>query len=188
MARSDKLLKVVMVGMMAALVFAGSWARITLPVNVGTTSFHLGNIMCALAGILLGPVGGGLASGIGSLIFDLFNPLYVAESWITFLTKGAYGLVVGMVAWSGKKGSPRTYRRNIAATVAGAFTYAALYLFKGFAWDGLLLGGLQAAPAAAALAAKLPATVFNAAVAIVCAPLLSTAIQKALTKAGIRLT
>lgn len=175
---SGKVRTVVMTGLLAALVCVGSALRITLPVNVGTTSFHLGNIMCALSGILLGPAGGGLAAGLGSAIYDMTNPLYISECWITFLTKGAYGLVAGLIAWGGmRKGM--SYRRNLAATVAGAAVYAALYLFKGFAWDGLLLGGLQAAPAAAALTAKLPATAFNAGVAIVCAPALAAAIQKA---------
>ena len=63
--------------------------------------------------------------------------------------------------------------------MTGAVVYAALYLFKGFAWDGLLLGGLQAGPALAALVPKLPATTFNAVVAIVCAPALAAAVQKA---------
>lgn len=177
--RSNKLRTIVLTGLMAALVFAGSGMRITLPVNVGTTSFHLGNIMCALSGILLGPVGGGLASGLGSAIYDMTNPLYISECWITFLTKGAYGLAAGLVAWSGhKKGM--SYPRNLTATITGAIVYAALYLFKGFAWDGLLLGGLQSAPAAAALVTKLPATAFNAVIAVVCAPLLASALQKAL--------
>lgn len=180
--KTDKTTRMVMTGVMAALVFAGMWARITLPVNVGTTSFTLGNIMCALSGILLGPVGGGLASAIGSMVYDLFNPLYAPECWITFLTKGAYGLVAGAVAWSGHK-QGLSYPRNLTATVAGALTYAALYLFKGFAWDGLLLGLLQVETAAAALTAKLPATIFNAVIAIVCAPALAAAIQKALKSA-----
>lgn len=180
MRRNNKLVTLVLCGLMAALVFVGSGLRITLPVNVGTTSFHLGNIMCALSGMVLGPVGGGLASAIGSMLYDFTNPLYIAESWITLLTKAAYGASVGLIAWSGKKNAPLTYRRNTAATVAGAVTYAALYLFKAFAWDGLLLGRLQIPVAAAAILPKLPATVFNAAVAVVCAPVLYTAVQKAL--------
>ena len=176
--RDEKLMFAVMAGLMAALVAVGSALRITLPVNVGTTSFHLGNIMCALSGIFLGPVGGGLAAGIGSAIYDMTNPLYISECWITFLTKGAYGLAVGLIAWSGHRRGER-YGWNLAGTVAGAAVYAVLYLFKGFAWDGLLLGGLQTGPALAALVPKLPATAFNAVIAVVCAPALAAAVQKA---------
>ena len=192
--RDEKLMFAVMAGLMAALVAVGSALRITLPVNVGTTSFHLGNIMCALSGIFLGPVGGGLAAGIGSAIYDMTNPLYISECWITFLTKGAYGVAAGLVAWSGgRRGGRRfslaspwsghrrgeRYGWNLAGTVAGAAVYAVLYLFKGFAWDGLLLGGLQTGPALAALVPKLPATAFNAVIAVVCAPALAAAVQKA---------
>ncbi len=184
--RNRNLFRMVMIGVMAALVAVGSWVRITVPASVGTTSLHLGNIMCALSGILLGPVGGGLASGLGSALYDMTNPLYISECWITFLTKGAYGVVAGLIAWSGGR-QGRSYPWNLGATVAGAATYAALYLFKSFAWTGLLVKGLQPAVAAAALVEKLPATIFNAAVAIVCAPVLAAAIQKALQKSHLGL-
>ena len=76
--------KIVLVALLAALTTAGSALRITLPINIaGTTSFHLGNILCALSGILLGPWLGGLAAGMGSAIYDMMNPLYISEAWIT---------------------------------------------------------------------------------------------------------
>lgn len=176
---NNRIQKLVLGGLMAALVFLGSSLRITLPVNVGTTSFHLGNIMCALAGIVLGPVGGGLAAGIGSMLYDFTNPLYIASSWITFLTKGTYGVVVGLLIYYRKAGRI-SYSRAAVATASGAVAYAVLYLFKGFVWDGLLLGGLSTGPAIAALVPKLPATVFNAVVAVLFAPVLAIALQKAL--------
>ena len=78
--------RIVLTGLLAALVVAGSAIRITVPVEItGTTSIHLGNILCALSGILLGPWLGGAAAGIGSALYDLTNPLYVSEAWITFL-------------------------------------------------------------------------------------------------------
>ena len=96
--------KIVFTALMAALTVAGSALRITIPVDIaGTTSFHLGNIMCALGGILLGPWYGALAAGMGSAIYDMMNPLYISEAWITFLTKAAYGLAAGLVICRGKK-------------------------------------------------------------------------------------
>ena len=68
----------VLTALLAALTVSGSALRVTLPIDIaGTTSFHLGNIMCALSGLLLGPWLGGLASGLGSAIYDLTNPLYI---------------------------------------------------------------------------------------------------------------
>ena len=89
-----------LVGLMAALCFAGNYARITVPAAVGTTSFTLGNITCVLSGLLLGPIGG-LASGIGAACYDLTNPLYINEVPLTFINKGLMGLVAGLVTVAG---------------------------------------------------------------------------------------
>ena len=53
---------------------------------------------------------------------------------------------------------------------------------KSYFYNARLLKGLESSAAAAVTAAKLPATGFNAAVAILFAPLLATAIMKALTR------
>ena len=174
--------KIVFVALMAALTCVSSAIRVTVPLDIaGTTSFHLGNIFCALSGILLGPWLGGAAAGIGSLIFDvLFYPAYISECWITFLTKGAYGLVAGLIAFAGKKETG--YVKSILATIAGALTYAVLYLTKSFFYDGLLFGGLTADAAWLTVLGKIPATIFNAVVAIIFAPILAKAISTALKK------
>ena len=173
--------KIVFTALMAALTVAGSALRITIPVDIaGTTSFHLGNIMCALGGILLGPWYGALAAGLGSAIYDMMNPLYISEAWITFLTKAAYGLAAGLVIRCGKQ--PWTYARASAATVSGALTYAVLYLAKTCFYSGMLLKGLPLEAAALTVVTKLPATTFNMVVAIVFAPMLAVSIRKALEK------
>ncbi|MDD6856327.1 MAG: ECF transporter S component [Candidatus Faecousia sp.] len=171
----------VLTALLAALTVAGSALRVTLPIDIaGTTSFHLGNIMCALSGLLLGPWLGGLASGLGSAIYDLTNPLYIPECWITFLTKGAYGLAVGLVVWKSK--DSWGYVKAILATAVGALTYAILYLAKSYFYNGLLIKGLTPAAALTTVIAKLPATTFNAVVAIIFAPILGIAIRKALER------
>lgn len=174
--------KVVLTGLLAALTCVGSALRITLPLDIaGTTSFHLGNILCALSGILLGPWWGGLAAGFGSAIYDMSNPLYISECWLTFLLKFAYGLAAGLVIRCGKKAG-WGYAKALLATIAGAAAYAALYLAKSYFYSGLLLHGLEPGAALATVVMKLPATAFNAAVAIIIAPVLALAIRKALHK------
>lgn len=173
--------KIVLVALLAALTTAGSALRITLPIDIaGTTSFHLGNILCALSGILLGPWLGGLAAGMGSAIYDMMNPLYISEAWITFLFKGAYAVAAGLVIRAG--GKEITYPKSILATAVGAVTYAALYLLKSFYYNGILLHGLTVEAAAITVVAKLPATIFNAVVAILFAPILAKSISVALKK------
>ena len=173
--------KLVVAAMLAALTAVGSALRITVPIDIaGTSSFHLGNILCALSGILLGPWMGGLAAGLGSAIYDMFNPLYISECWLTFLMKGAYGLAAGLAIRCG--GKDWGYAKALIATVTGAVTYAVIYLAKSFFYSGMLLHGLTADAAWLTVIAKLPATIFNAAVAIIAAPLLAVAIRTALKK------
>ena len=165
--------KIVFTALMAALVFVGSALRVRLPIAVGsTTSFHLGNIFCALSGLLLGPWLGGLAAGLGSAIFDMFDPIYISEAWLTFLMKGIYGLLPGLIFRAGKKEGG--YGKAVLGSAAGAVAYALAYLLKSYIKE----------PAAAAVdvVAKLPATVFNAVVAIIFAPILFLAIRKALQR------
>jgi len=173
--------RIAMAALMAALTIVGSAIRITMPIDIaGTTSFHLGNIMCALSGILLGPWLGGLAAGLGSFLYDMTNPLYVSEAWITFLTKGAYGLFPGLVMllW---KGNWNLIKAGIAAA-SGALAYAAMYLAKTYYWSGMFKQGLTAEAAMLTVISKIPATTFNAVVAIVFAPILAVSIRKALEK------
>ena len=174
--------KIVLVGLLAALTAACSALRIKVPADiVGTSAFHLGNIMCALSGILLGPWFGGFAAGLGSALHDIvFDPSYISECWLTFLMKGAYGLITGAVVWIG--GRSWGYWKALAGTVAGALGYAALYLAKSYFYSGLLLHGLTPEAALVTLVGKLPATTFNAVIAIVAAPLLAISIRKALVR------
>lgn len=159
--------KLTMLGMMTALVFVSNYLRITMPIAIGgRTSFTLANIMCCLSGLLLGPVGG-FASGLGSAIYDLTNPAYAPECWITFLTKGVMGMVAGLAM---KDRETPAYGRCTVSAALGCVAYYILYFFKSFAYDGLLMGGLTASVAAAALPLKIPASLFNGAVAIILAP------------------
>lgn len=166
--------------LMAALTCAGSAIRITMPIQIAdTTSIHLGNIMCALSGILLGPWLGGLAAGLGSAIYDMFNPLYIAEAWMTFLMKGAYGLIPGLVMLLWKK-DWKVWQAALAS-FGGALAYAIMYLLKTY-WKSVLVKGYLHEAAMLGVIAKIPSTVFNGAVAVIFAPILAISIRKALER------
>ncbi len=178
--------KLALMGMMTALVFAANYARIFLPIPVGgQASFTLANIICVLSGLLLGPIGG-LASGLGSALYDLTNPLFAPECWITFLTKGAMGmmagLVVGRMAWEKRI----SYARYVMAALAGCLTYYLLFFAKSYYYNGILLEGLQPGVAFAALSFKVPASVFNGSVALVAAPPLALVLKAALRRSGLQ--
>lgn len=173
-------------GMMTALVFVSNYPRITMPIAIGgQTSFTLANIVCCLAGLLMGPAGG-LAAGLGSALYDLTNPLFATECWITFLTKGTMGLVAGLMAVRRRDGCVN-YAWGMFSVVMGCLAYYVLYFLKSYFYNGLLLQGLQPAAALAVLPLKIPASVFNAAVAIVAAPPLALVLQPALRRSGLTL-
>lgn len=185
--RSHPALKIAVLAMMAALVFVSNYLRITMPINIGgNTSFTLANIMCCLSGLLLGPVGG-LASGLGSALYDLTNPLFVSECWLTFLTKGAMGLGAGLVMWKASHREEPTYLRCLSGAVLGCVVYYILYFAKSYFYNGLLVEGLTPTVALATLPLKVPASIFNAVVALIAAPLLCTLIRNALRRAHMKL-
>ena len=178
-----RLLRLVMTALLAALVFCGSKLEIILPLSIGgNTRFHLGNIMCALSGILLGPWWGGLAAGLGSALYDCTSPLCIAEAPITFVTKGLYGLIAGLifVAVFRRKA---TYPAMVVSTTGAAVSYMVIYLAKTFFYNSMFLGGMTASAAWGAVVLKVPSTLFNGGVAIVLAPLLAVAVMRAMRMA-----
>ena len=174
--------RLALLGMMAALVFAGNYARIVMPLSIGSqTSFTLANIFCCLSGLIMGPMGG-LASGIGSLLYDLTDPRFVADCWITFITKGAMGFAAGLVVKGALKQNKLAYGRALAGAAAGCITYYILYFAKTFFYTGLLKQGLPAPGAWLLVMEKMPASVFNAAVALIAAPPITLVILQALKR------
>jgi len=180
--RTSNVLKLVIAALMAALVAVVSQLQIQIPAIVGVTRFHLGNSMCALSGLLLGPWWGGLASGVGSALFDLFNPIYISDVPITFITKGLYGVVTGLVYHKVFRGKSN-YGSEVAASLCGAVTYIILYLAKKFFLDGLLVAGMDASAAWLVVIEKVPSSLFNGAVAVIFAPILGVAIRRGLKAA-----
>lgn len=118
------------VGIMAAEVYvASAFLQIPIPTAIGSTRLHMGNVLCLLSGMVLSPVQGGLAAGLGSMLFDLTSPAYVTSAPFTFAFKFAMAWISGRIA-CGSKGSVR--RRYFTGAIAGALSYVVLYLAKNF--------------------------------------------------------
>mgnify|MGYP000615174666 CR=1 FL=1 len=81
MAQDKKAIyRITLTAVFAALVFVSSMLSVPIPVAIGdVTRIHLGNIFCLLSGFVLGPSAGGLAAGLGSALYDLTNPAYIAR-------------------------------------------------------------------------------------------------------------
>lgn len=121
---NKKVLKIVVVGLMAALCYvAFTFMQIKIPTPGGMTSFHLGNTFCVLAALLLGGVPGGVAGAIGMGIGDLLDPTYVIVAPKTILLKLGIGIVTGLVAHKvfhiQHLDEKHLYRAVILATISG---------------------------------------------------------------------
>lgn len=96
---NTRILKVVVIGLMAALCYISfMFLQIKIPTPGGFSSFHLGNTFCVLASLLLGGVSGGVAGAIGMGIGDLLDPSYVVVAPKTIILKLGIGIITGFVA------------------------------------------------------------------------------------------
>ena len=185
----EMVLKLCVASMMTALVTVFSGMRIMLPLAVGgVTAFQLGNIMCTLSGLLLGPWWGFAAAGLGSFIYDLTHGYYASEALITFFIKGVYGIVAGLVMYGVfvrlLKKERDSYVSMLVSSICAALAFLVIYSVKVYFYNGMFVEGFTTPVQCWALiVAKLPATLFNGAVAVIFAPILGVAIHKALKSA-----
>ena len=118
------------IALMAALVFVtSSFLQIPIPTAIDNTRLHLGNVMCLLCGMILGPIQGGFAAAIGSAFFDLSNPVYISSAPFTFAFKFLMACLSGYIVRSSKFSIKQRY---ILAAVVASFAYVILYLTKSF--------------------------------------------------------
>lgn len=169
---------VALTGLMGALVLVGTYLNVPIPVLGDKTMIGLGNVFCILSGLLLGPVYGGAAAGIGSFIFDLIGG-WASSAPFTLVFKFMMAFVCGTIAWSGNK-SAKKLSRLILAAVAGSLSYCALYL--GYSYVKELLIGSAVQVVNIKIATKAAATLTNAVIADVVAVPLFLTIRKALDR------
>ena len=170
---------IVLIGVFTALVFASSWIRINIPTPIDNTGIHLGNVLCLLSGFILGPLRGGMAAGLGSMLFDFTNPLYFPSWPFTLVFKFLMGFLCGLVGSRVRTPAPRDTAFKVAAAVTGQFAYIVLYLswtyIKAVYW---LLVDKDAAWVT--IAVKAPVSLLNGVFAVALSVPLALALQKAL--------
>lgn len=169
--------KIAIIALMIGLVYVGSLISFYIPVGIGTpTRLHLGNGFCLLAGMILGPIWGGFAAGVGSVFLDLTNPAYIAGAPITFIFKFLMGAVCGAIAMA-KDGQGLNKRKNLIGGILGQLTYIVLYIGKTFLSLNLLFG-VPKEGAWGVLATKLGSSVINAVFAVIISMVLMYVINK----------
>ena len=181
--------KVVFAALMAALCYIGfSYFRIDIPVGTEKTAFHLGNVFCVLAALLIGGFWGGMSGAVGMTIADLTSG-YVTSAPKTFLLKLCIGLIVGLVAHRVAKINESTdkkyvFKWSVLASIAGlAFNVVADPLV-GYFYKQYVLG--QPQEVASILAKWSTATTFvNAVVSVILVAVVYNAVRPVLIKSGL---
>ena len=178
--------RIVVIGVMAAIICVITTFRIPL----GQSKVHFANSMCLLSGLLLGPVWGGTAAGLGSAIYDVLLGGYsFFDALITFVSKFAMAWVTGILyqKWVLKK-EEKSWKENllplIISCVLGALTYVALYMLKTWLFK-LYVEPVPVDTIPGIMVAKLGPSLINAVFAIVTAPIFFHAVRPALKAGGI---
>ena len=183
-----KLRKMVMAALFAALCYIGfTYFKIDIPVGTEKTAFHLGNVFCVLAALLLGGFWGGMAGAVGMTIADL-TTAYVTSAPKTFFLKLCIGLIVGLVAHKVFRLSRDGQERKVPLPVATVLSCTAGMAFKvvadpvvGYFYKMYVLGVPQEA---ASIWVKMGAvtTLVNAVIAVIAATVFYLALRPALKR------
>lgn len=190
--KNEKLLKLVMTGVFAALsyvVFTFLQIKITLP-GGDATSIHLGNAVCVLGALLLGGLYGGVGGAIGMTIGDLLDPYYILYAPKTFILKLCIGLITGLIAHrlghiSTEKDNARVLKWTIAAAVGGLLFNVIFDPLVGYFYKRLILGR----PAAdVTLAWNIASTSINAVTSTVVSVIVYMALRPALKRSDLFFT
>ena len=168
----------VIVGLMSDVVYAATLLRVEIPTPMGKTMIHMATVACLISGLLFGPVRGGLAGGIGSFFFDIFNG-WASSAPFTLVFKFFIGFLAGLITGGKRCKMPRT----LLASAAGSYAYTVLYLTKDFIRDLLLGGAMETA--IADVSVKAVTSLTNGTLAVVVATLLAPVLRTALEQAGV---
>lgn len=149
--------KLVVAALMAALTCAA-----TMVIKIPTPTFgyiHPGDGLVLLCGIVLGPVGGALAAGIGSMLADVFSG-YMSFALGTLIIKALTAAIAGLLfrriraVQSGSTGS--SYAGIITGGVLGE-----LFMVIGYLFYETLLAVISGSALAAAFTASAAGVIFN---------------------------
>ena len=173
----------VIVGVMAAICYVVTVTmKIPVPTTVGQTMIKLANAFCLLAGALFGGWRGGLAAGIGSMLYDLFDPVYITSAPITLVRFFLMAFLCGVICFArGQKGK-NFWQNSIGITVGSVFS-TLFYIVESVIKQMIL--GQPFGLAVAACSTKMVTSSINMVIAIVIAIILTPLCRAGLEKAGI---
>lgn len=173
----QSLQKVILIGLFAALVFTSTMLRVELPLTY--TMVHCGNIVCIVCGVLLEPLYAGLAAGLGSFLFDLSNPLFIASAPFSFIFKFLLAFISSKI-YRLKKIKIKFFPKVILAGTLGSLIYMTLHTFKSLVYNLYFLN-IPLSAVIVIAAKRLFVSLINAIISV----LASTLILKKLKNIGV---
>lgn len=184
----EALKKIVFTGVFAAITFVVfTYLSIPIPtVGGGKVTVHLGNAFVVLGALILGSMYGGIGGALGLTIADLIDPMYIAQSPLTFAVKLVMGIIVGLIAHKAGHISTQTDRKKIlfwviVAVVVGMAYNSVVDPVARYFYKLLILGK----PAATlSLSINVVVTLINSVVSAVLTVILYMALRAPLKKLG----
>jgi uncharacterized membrane protein len=155
----------------ALVVIATLVVRIPIPATGGY--FNLGDTIIFIASILLGPVFGMIAGGVGSALADVIGGFFQYAPW-TLVIKGIEGLVAGLLVRA-LRADPRTMPGTFL--VFGSFIVAGVWMVAGYFGAEYVIFSLDWAPPLAELPFNLVQAGVSAIVGGILAPILVRAMK-----------
>ena len=105
------------IGIFAALICVLTMV-IAIPIPATQGFINIGDAGVMIAGLLFGPIIGGIAGGVGSALADIFLG-YTIYAPATLIIKGLEGFVVGLIANPKKNYKKLNYRDGLAVVIGG---------------------------------------------------------------------
>lgn len=130
---NSKLKKTVLAALMASITaVVGRLIVIPLP---GNGFLNIGDSMVCLCGIVLGPVWGSVAAGLGGLLTDLLAG-YASYAPATFVIKLLMGFICGLVSQrENAKGAKKLLLRLLSGSLAECIMIGGYFLFEWAIYD-----------------------------------------------------
>lgn len=169
----DKVKNLTLTALFMALVVIGS--RIYVGTH-DTFRFHLGNSMCLLSALFLSPIYAGIASGVGSMIFDIIFYPSGLGCLVTLITKFIMGYVASSMFNVVLKNIKINLRIIFSGTIA-EIAYIFLYGIKTYIERRFILS-MDIRAVIPILIAKLFTSAINAVIAVFISLILYKLISK----------
>ncbi|MBY9011725.1 MAG: ECF transporter S component [Candidatus Lokiarchaeota archaeon] len=123
-------LSISIIAIFTALNFVATyWIQIPIPATGGY--INVGDIAVMFTALLFGPIIGGIAGGLGSMISDIFSP-YIIYFPATLIIKGLEGFLIGLISNPRGRFGRISYRDILAVIIGGILIPFGYFIYEAF--------------------------------------------------------